>query len=38
VLYMLGSQAKIEFGIFWATISVVLQVMALTFFSIQRNK
>ena len=39
VLYFLGSGPRsIPVAIFWATISVAMQAMALTFFTIQRNK
>jgi D-glycero-D-manno-heptose 1,7-bisphosphate phosphatase len=39
VLYVLGSGAgRIVVATFWAILSVALQAMALTFFTIQRNK
>ena len=39
VLYVLGSGAgRIAVATFWAILSVALQAMALTFFTIQRNK
>ena len=38
VIYVLGSQPRIPAATFWAVISVALQTMALTFFTIQRNK
>jgi len=39
VLYFLGSGiSRIAVATFWAIISMALQVMALTFFTIQRNK
>jgi len=39
VLYFLGSgPGRIPMATFWAIISVALQAMALTFFTIQRNK
>jgi len=38
VLYVLGVRPRIPAATFWAVISVALQTMALTFFTIQRNK
>jgi len=39
ILYVLGSGIdRIAVATFWAILSVALQVMALTFFTIQRNK
>ena len=39
VLYFLGSApGRVPVATFWAILSVALQVMALTFFTIQRNK
>jgi len=38
ILSILGTGDRVELATFWAIISVVLQVMALTFLSIQRNK
>ncbi|MDP6542713.1 MAG: HAD family hydrolase [Phycisphaerae bacterium] len=39
VLYFLGSEpGRVPVATFWATISVAMQAMALTFFTIQRNK
>ena len=38
VLYVLGTRPRISSATFWAIICVALQTMALTFFTIQRNK
>ncbi len=38
VLYVLGSRPRISVATFWAIICVALQTMAMTFFTIQRNK
>jgi len=38
VIYVLGTRPQISAATFWAVISVALQTMALTFFTIQRNK
>ena len=38
VLYVLSARPQIPAATFWAVISVALQTMALTFFTIQRNK